>query len=93
MLKRLVLWLVSGLVASSLVVGVAFAGGSSGGGADNGNKNGNWHKNDTYTCRDGYTLSQNFGAGWQYDLNADGYICYKDVDNDTFFVDDISHSS
>jgi hypothetical protein len=88
--KRWLTWLSLGVLTLVLIAGTAFAGGSSGGGGDNGLKLGNWHKNDTYTCTDGYTLVDASYAP-AYDLNGDGSICWKAVDSDNFFVDDISH--
>jgi hypothetical protein len=90
-MRKMLRTLAGALVALALTAGVAFAGGSSGGGNDHGNKTGNWHKNDTYTCKDGYTLTY-VGYGNPYDLNDDAYVCWKAVDSDDFYVDDISRS-
>jgi hypothetical protein len=87
--------LTGALVALMLTAGVAFqafAGGSSGGGGDHGNKYGNVNKNDTQTCRDGYELAY-VGLGNPYDLNDNGFVCWKAVDSDIFYVDDISHTT
>ena len=90
-MKKLLGSLATGLLLAVLVVGTAFAGKTNerGGGADNGNKNGTWHKKWTYTCQDDYTLlwASSYGATG-YDLNGNGYVCVKWVDDATFAVDD-----
>jgi hypothetical protein len=85
--KRALLSLFSAILASILVVGIAFAGGSAGGGADNGLKWGNELMPYTYACKNGYEL---VWISNDYDLNGDGAVCWKEVDHDDFYVDDTS---
>jgi hypothetical protein len=76
----------------------AIAGTSGGGGRFEGNKYGNENKKDTFECTDQYILittgtypASAFG-GSAYDLNENGWVCYKwpgTADSPTF-VDDIS---
>jgi hypothetical protein len=93
-MKRLLGVIGTAFLMSVLVVGTAFAGktNGTGGGADNGTKNGTWHKNATQQCQDNYWLAYegDYGA-WAYDLNENGYVCVKWVDNDYFAVDDIAN--
>jgi hypothetical protein len=85
------------LVAFGMLAGGALAG--KGQGAQNGNKNGTWHKNQTYTCQDGYSLTYVWSWAYQYDgglgadLNGDAYVCYKYSGNNGgyTFVDDIAN--
>ena len=84
-----------GAVGSSMRLAVsATAGTGGGGGAFEGNKNGVENKTDTFQCTNDYTLVSEFaftGAS-AYDLNEDGYVCYKLPSDSTepSFVDDIS---
>ena len=81
--------LVGALMVLTLAAGSVFAGGSSGGGGDHGNKWGNENKKDTYICTDGYELTY-VGYGNPYDLNDNQFVCWKAVDSDDFYTDDIS---
>ena len=90
-MKKLLGSVGTALLLSIFVMSTAFAGKTNerGGGADNGHKNGTYHKEGTYLCQDSYELewAGDFGA-WAYDLNDNGYVCVKWVDNDYFAVDD-----
>ena len=87
-MRRLLAPLLSSLMLLSLAGGAALASPGNGGGGDSGNKYGNWHKNDTIACPDGYELQY---WGGPYDLNENGYVCAKWVDDGYAIKDDISN--
>jgi len=87
--RRWLLWLLSALVATSLVVGVAFAGVSSnGGGADNGNKWGAKENKKSGGCPSGWYGTNSNGLWYDsYDLNFDGTVCFQYTGSGTDYVD------
>ena len=94
-MKRWLTWLLSGVLAASLVVGVAFAGTTGSNGDNRLNNDGNNYKNGTDNkktrgCPTGYSLT---GSYLGYDLNGDGWVCYETLNDGTVNVVDNTSNS
>jgi len=88
-IKRWLTWLSLGLLTLVLVAGTAFAG-TSGSNGDNwlnntgtNNKNGVENKQDR-GCGSDYTLVEISNG---YDVNDDGWVCWKTVDDVDYWTD------
>jgi hypothetical protein len=85
------------VAAFGVFAGVAMAGHTGGGGAASGKKSGTFHKNQTFSCNNDYSL---YGTGTfpgnlgsAYDLNNNDEVCAQPVgDSGWNFTDDISNS-
>ena len=85
-MRKLIAGTTAAVFALSIASGAVFAGK---GDPSSGNKYGNENKKDR-GCPSDYSFTS--GMGLEYDLNGDGWVCYKVTGDEYSFIDNITNT-